>query len=155
MMDMTSASDPKNGQDRVEKAKVPQDAQPQRRAEAKKAFASAVLAFRETLPQLEKELRTSNSAVRATHEFRYSIALNPYAWLLASTGHDLEYALECSELACRLHPNNAAYIDTLARCHFKNGNITNAITLQKQAIAAEPSMRELQRNLQAFEAALK
>jgi len=46
-------------------------------------------------------------------------------------------------------------MDTLARCYFKNGNIENAIALQKQAIAAEPSSRELLRNLQAFEAALK
>jgi hypothetical protein len=155
MMEMTDASDPKQLSGRVEKSMAPQVKMPERRDEAKKAFASAVLAFRESLPRLEKNLRTSSDSDRATHQSHYSIALNTYAWLLASTGHDLEYALECSELACRLAPNNAAYIDTLARCNFRIGNIEDAITLQKQAIAAEPSMRELRRNLEDFQAAKK
>lgn len=155
MMEMTDASDPKQLPERVEKSMAPQAKMSQRRDEAKKAFASAVLAFRESLPRLEKSLRTSNDNDRATPQSHYSIALNTYAWLLASTGHDLEYALECSELACRLAPNNAAFIDTLARCNFRVGNIENAIQLQKQAIAAEPSMRELRRNLEAFQASTK
>ncbi len=155
MMEMTDASDPKQLPDIVEKSMAPQAKMPQRRDEAKKAFASTVLAFRESLPRLEKNLRTSSDSERATPQSHYSIALNTYAWLLASTGHDLEYARECSELACRLAPNKAAYIDTLARCNFRIGNIEDAITLQKQAIAAEPSMRELRRNLEVFQAATR
>jgi predicted Zn-dependent protease len=54
-----------------------------------------------------------------------------------------------------LAPNNAAYLDTLARCNFRIGNIEDAVTLQKQAIAAEPSMRELRRNLEVFQASIK
>jgi len=125
------------------------------RKQAEKAFATTVVAFRETLPRLEKNLATSSNNDGATHKKEYSNALNTYAWLLSSTDHDLSTALEYSELACRLTPNNPAFLDTLARCHFKNGNVVEAIAIQEQAVAASPELRELRRNLDNFKSALK
>jgi len=150
MMDVAGA-----GKEQKSPSSRPKDGEDPRRSEAEKAFASAVVAFRETLPRLESELRASNHGERATYQSRYAMALNTYAWMLASTGHDLEYSLECSELACRLLPNNPAYLDTLARCHFKNNDTAKAIQFQKRAIAAEPAMRELRRNLDVYQSAQK
>ncbi|MFN9938798.1 MAG: hypothetical protein ACK56I_04925, partial [bacterium] len=76
--------------------------------EGDQRIAEAIERFREALPRLERKSRLNHNR----HEFAtnlqlYTIALNTYAWLLACTERELEAALEASQRACQLQPNNA------------------------------------------------
>jgi tetratricopeptide (TPR) repeat protein len=123
--------------------------------EGDQRIAEAIERFREALPRLERKSRLNHNR----HEFAtnlqlYTIALNTYAWLLACTERELEAALEASQRACQLQPNNAAYLDTLARCYFQSGQIDEAVRIQKKAVAIEPFSREIIRTLEEYQAAL-
>ncbi len=129
-------------------------ADPEWNSESEQAIQQAIKEFRDVIPKLERDVRGSGANDLATYEFTYANTLNTYAWVLVSTDRDLATALECSQLACRLTPSSAAYLDTLARCYFKSGRIEEAIRCQKEAIAIEPWSREITRSLAEFEAAL-
>ncbi len=85
-------------------------------------------------------------------------ALNNLAWLYA-TSNDPRFfrpkdALELAKRALKL--KEAPYIlDTLAEANFKNGNIKEAILLEKQAIEMKPEKKDYyERQLQRFMNAL-
>ncbi len=129
-------------------------ADPEWNSESEQAIQQAIKEFRDVIPKMERDVRGSGTNDLATYESNYANTLNTYAWVLVSTDRDLETALECSQRACRLSPNNAAYLDTLARCYFKAGKIEEAIRYQKEAVASEAWSREISRSLEEYEAAL-
>ncbi len=122
--------------------------------ESEENVVNAIKKYREAIPKLERALRSNSSNDVATYQFEYANTLNTYAWILVCTDRELDAALECSQLACQVTPNQAAYLDTLARCYFKVGRIQEAVQTQLQSVALEPSSRELKRALTEYQAAL-
>ena len=122
--------------------------------ESEIAIQKAVHHFREAIPKLERAVRSNSPNDFATYQKAYVNTLNTFAWLLVSTDRELDTAIECSQLACRMQPYRAAYLDTMARCYFKDGRIEEAIQTQKDAVALEPYSREITRALTEYQSAL-
>lgn len=61
-------------------------------------------------------------------------ALNNYAYYLSLREERLDEALEMSERAVAMEPNNAAYLDTIGWIHFKLGNIEKAKMYIQQSV---------------------
>lgn len=87
-------------------------------------------------------------------------SLNSLAWLMVtgtdSTEIDLTIAHEAASLANKLQQGrDSSILDTLARVTARMGDLTTAISLQKQAIEQEPeeTQAELIATLQEYEAA--
>lgn len=90
---------------------------------------------------------------------------NEWAWLVSNTEGDFDKAVRFSHKSLELFKeqiegnpafsmkDSAGLLDTLGRCYFAAGDIGSAIRYQEQAIAYEPHMRVLQRQLQEFRAA--
>jgi tetratricopeptide (TPR) repeat protein len=81
--------------------------------------------------------------------------LNESAWLSASTNGNSSEAVAFASKACKLSPGIAAYVDTLARAYFANGQIQKAIDTQQEAIALDPHSRTMKRQLAEFTEALR
>lgn len=124
-------------------------------AEAEKAVEEAIGDYRSIVPSQERIARAYGRQDSATTRYNYGQTLNTFAWLLVCTDNDLATAIEFSRQACSLIPDNAALLDTYARCHFRMGRVAEAIRIQRRALALEPYSRELQRSLEEFQAALK
>lgn len=75
---------------------------------------------------------------------------NQFAWLTANTGGDAPQALRLSKRSVELFPNDYAYLDTLARCYFANGDLEQAISYQRLAIGVEPHFPPLKKQLKFF-----
>ncbi|MDZ4851300.1 MAG: hypothetical protein SGI77_18580 [Pirellulaceae bacterium] len=123
--------------------------------ESELAVEQAVKQFRQALPKLEREIQSNAPNEFASFQLDYAEALNMFAWTLVCTDRELDAALEHSQRACRLMPNSAAFLDTLARCLFEKGRVDEAIRTQKEAIALEPYSREIRRTLEEYESAPK
>lgn len=76
---------------------------------------------------------------------------NHLAWLIANTEGDFERALALSRRSLQLQPGEASLLDTLARCHYTTGDLENALEQQRKAVAMEPHIRALRRQLKFFE----
>lgn len=82
------------------------------------------------------------------------VGYNQWAWLIANTEGDFDKAVRYSERSLTLSPDNAGYLDTLARCCFAAGDLERAVRVQRRAVALEPTLRVMQRQLDEFERAL-
>ena len=84
-----------------------------------------------------------------------ALQLNAIAWNIA-TGEeprDLQVALRAAQRANELtEASNGAILDTLARVHYELGDLETAISLQKQALEANPEMAQIKDTLQDYEA---
>jgi tetratricopeptide (TPR) repeat protein len=118
--------------------------------ESNKIVEKTLAGFRAELTKLEKAARTNGPGEVATHRDRYATMLNNYAWLLVGTNQDLPIALEASQKSCALGPGEPGNLDTLARCHFKVGNVAEAVRTQKTVVAMVPYLREFNRSLDEF-----
>jgi tetratricopeptide (TPR) repeat protein len=92
------------------------------------------------------------------------MAMNQLAWMLvdpkgAVAEPNLDIAMRAATRACELTKNeDGPTIDTLARVHFRKGDVARAIELQKQAIAKTddgPMKTEMGATLEEYETALK
>ena len=81
--------------------------------------------------------------------------LNESAWLNASTNGNTAEAVAFATKACKLSPGIAAYVDTLGRAYFSNGQIQKAIETQQEAIALDPYSRTMKKQLAEFHEALR
>lgn len=84
-------------------------------------------------------------------------ALNAISWIMAAqmTGEerDLGIALSAAKRAAELTDNgDPSILETLARVHYEQGNLTDAITTQTLAVAADPDSEELKATLENYQA---
>lgn len=79
-------------------------------------------------------------------------AHNTLAWLQARCRRDLDAALEHSQFAIQLEPENAGYLDTLAEVHFQRGSQDKAIESMKKCVAMEPKNDYFRKQLKRIEA---
>lgn len=76
---------------------------------------------------------------------------NELAWIMINTGESVEAALRYAQRSVELDPGLAYSLDTLAVCHFKNGNVPLAVQYEHQALRLMPYREDLQRTLKQFE----
>lgn len=89
---------------------------------------------------------------------RYLAGLyNEWAWLTANTSNDpaeLQEAIVASKHSLALQPDEPAFLDTLGRCFYAAGEYQDAVEHQRRAVAQEPHLEVMQRQLETFEQAL-
>jgi hypothetical protein len=66
--------------------------------------------------------------------------LNTTAWLAARAQRNLDQATVYEQKALALHPNQSAYLDTMAEIHFAQGNRAKAIESSTRAIQYDPTV---------------
>jgi tetratricopeptide (TPR) repeat protein len=76
---------------------------------------------------------------------------NQWAWLVSNTEGDYAKAVEHSLRSLELSPDEASYLDTLARCYFAAGDLENAVKSQRRAVELAPHYQVMQRQLAQFE----
>ncbi len=79
------------------------------------------------------------------------VAYNQWAWLVSNTEGDAAKAVRYSQRSLELSPGTAGYLDTLARCHYAAGDLDAAIATQSAAVAKEPHIPALTRQLKFFQ----
>ena len=77
---------------------------------------------------------------------------NIYAWLVSNTEGDYQKALQYSLRSLELQPGDPSYLDTLGRCYYAVGDLDNAIKYQRRAVAKQPHLQVMRRQLKFFEA---
>jgi tetratricopeptide (TPR) repeat protein len=78
-------------------------------------------------------------------------ALNNLAWLCSQCGERATEALELSDRAVAMEPENYAYIDTAASAYFAAGNAAEAARLERRALIVRPNDSFMRRQLEKFE----
>ena len=121
--------------------KLIEDATAQLRADRKK--------YRRALKQAADKSSRDQARSRLAH------ADNQMAWLISNTFGDFDEALECSHESLELRPGTSAYLDTLGRCYYANGDFKNAVKYQAQAVKLEPHSAQIRRQLRTFQKALQ
>lgn len=76
--------------------------------------------------------------------------LNQYAWLVGNTVGDTKEAIRHSQRSLEIRPGSAGFLDTLARCYYRDGRIDEAIDIQQQALRRDPFSGQLKDQLQLF-----
>jgi tetratricopeptide (TPR) repeat protein len=102
-----------------------------------------------------KTLTTNSRSFEERAQAAYSLssAYNQLAWLVSNTEGDFDEALECSKKSLELRPDAAGFLDTLGRCYYAKGDLTNAIEAQSKAAAMEPHSPQILEQLALFKKA--
>lgn len=116
------------------------DQPPERRRNIERMVAAAMTDLRQKLSQREGQ---------------DSENFNLFAWLVGNTEGDLNEALGYGRRAVELHPNNGAYLDTLAHVYFAKKDYASAVKHQTQAAQQEPFSGLITKELKAFQEAAK
>jgi len=126
-------------------------------------------------PDLDEELRDKNRRLinEAIEAFRREIqeapddptSYNQLAWLIANTEGDPREARRNSERSLELlrsqsdekeiRQSEAGYLDTLARCHFAEGDLAGAVEIQSRAVELDPHSGQMGKQLALFKSALE
>ena len=81
--------------------------------------------------------------------------LNEYAWLVSNTTGDYDQALQASQRSLELTPDDAAKIDTCARCFFTLGRLDEALKMQQRALELMPHSPPMVRQLEMIQNAIE
>jgi tetratricopeptide (TPR) repeat protein len=108
----------------------------------------------------EIDVDEANNSLQRIGPFRLSnhqVAkrLNAYAWLVSNTEGNYKKALRYSLQSLQKTPNQAALMDTAARCYFAVGDFESAVKMQAEACRKMPHSPPLQRQLDQFRKAWK
>ncbi len=126
-------------------------------------------------PELDPELRDKTRRLinEAIEAFRREIqespddptSYNQLAWLIANTEGDPREARRNSERSLELlrsqsdekeiRQSEAGYLDTLARCHFAEGDLAGAVEIQSRAVELDPHSGQMSKQLGLFKSALE
>ena len=119
-------------------------------------ISKATKAFREEINEYEKEAAEAPTEdIRAIYHRELALAHNQLAWLVANTEGDYDEALRSSQRSLELRPETAGYLDTLGRCFYAKGDYKNAVLQQSRAVELDPHSRQILRQLEFFQKALK
>jgi uncharacterized Ntn-hydrolase superfamily protein len=77
--------------------------------------------------------------------------LNGLAWSCAENDLYLPDALKAAERAAALEPKSTDILDTLAEVHFRMGNVTKALEIERRAAALDPRNPYLQGQIERFQ----
>lgn len=129
---------------------------PQWHEQTRELIASAVDHFRQQIRTGQQAVAAAqNEELRAIYNRQLAGSKNQLAWLVSNTEGDFDEALRCSRRSLELRPATAAYLDTLGRCYFAQGQYEQAVRVQRQAVQLEPFSGQIRRQLELFETTLK
>jgi tetratricopeptide (TPR) repeat protein len=77
-------------------------------------------------------------------------AMNNLAWLCARCNRRLTEAMKFADRAAAAEPDNSAYLDTDAECHFRAGDKADAIKLETRALQLTPNDTFMMGQLRRF-----
>ena len=77
--------------------------------------------------------------------------MNNLAWLCARSNRRLTDAMKFADQAVTAEPDNSAYLDTDAECHFRAGDKADAIKLETRALQLTPNDTFMMGQLQRFQ----
>lgn len=124
------------------------------RAFFREQFELMVRHYRSLVSSEEARLAQSNFGQFAGAGAELSEYCNQLAWLLSNCEMHLEEALYLSGRSLEYYPEVPAYLDTMARCCFAAGRLTEAVQYQRKACSLSPHDRLMKAQLSQFEAAL-
>lgn len=106
-----------------------------------------------TAAEIEKKRMTEglNNELRSKPDDPES--LNRIAWILAINDIDRIRALELSKRAVKLAPTNLDFLNTMAECHYRQGNYDEAIAIESELVGKDPSNEQYWKQLQKFKEA--
>ena len=85
-----------------------------------------------------------------------AVHYNALAWFLAGLDRNHEEGMRAARRAVELEPGEPAYIDTLAECTFRKGDVAGAVRTIRRVVDLHPYANDYYRQqLERFEAALK
>jgi len=128
----------------------------ERRDETRRLIRRATESSRQNITEFTKGLTQIQAIPNADLELykrRVAMAHNQFAWLVANTEGDFEAAVASSHESLNLRPGEPAYLDTLGRCYYAAGDLTNAIKYQSEAVRKEPHSGQMKRQLALFKTA--
>ncbi|HVK14582.1 MAG TPA: hypothetical protein VM597_37940, partial [Gemmataceae bacterium] len=76
---------------------------------------------------------------------------NGLAWTMVNCNRDLDEARAHAEVAVRVAPTAAGYVDTLAEIHFRKKDRAKALELMKQCVKLEPANPYYRKQIARFE----
>jgi tetratricopeptide (TPR) repeat protein len=125
----------------------------EQQAETRRLIRQATEDSRQTIVEATQALSQVQAIPGQELEFykrRLAGAHNQFAWLVANTEGDFEAAVASSHESLKLRPGEGAYLDTLGASYFANGDLTNAIKYQTEAVRKDPHNGQLKRQLERF-----
>lgn len=129
---------------------------PEQQANIRKLVTAAAESFEKDMEKFKQA--GENPADPFSNDKReHATACNQYAWLVSNTFGDFDKAIRAShksvEIRQEMRQELGAYYDTLGRCYFAKGDLTNAIKYQTQALKFDPHSGQMKRQLALFEKA--
>ena len=104
------------------------------------------------LDTLKRIKRVGTVLSQQIHEYpRNANLLNHWAWLIANTEGDYQQALTYSRASLKQQPEEASFLDTLARCLYVTGDVEGALEQQRKAAQWDPHVHALKRQLAFLE----
>ncbi|HLF15057.1 MAG TPA: tetratricopeptide repeat protein, partial [Bacteroidota bacterium] len=76
--------------------------------------------------------------------------LNRVAWILSTSDLAKDRAIDLARRAAKLAPGDPRIMDTLAECHYRLGQINEAIAIASELVAKEPGNDHYWNQLQKF-----
>ena len=118
------------------------------------AINKAAARYRKEIREFADGFESDRSANRDTYRQALATSLNQYAWLVGNTQGDIQEAIQNSRKSLRLKMGEGGYLDTLARCYYRAGQLDEAVRVQRVAIERAPHELQIRRQLDVFENAL-
>ncbi len=106
------------------------------------------------IDQLQKPVEGTDLAEKRWSERELAVLLNRYAWLAANSHSKLAEAEQFSRAAVAIAPNNGDFLDTLATCLYRQNKFSQAVEIQKRAIAQKPYSNKLKTTLSRYREAV-
>jgi tetratricopeptide (TPR) repeat protein len=116
------------------------------------AIQSATEAYEREILQYQGQVEEGGGVLQDSAMVQGPLAyrLNEYAWLVSNTSGDFTRARRFSRRSLQIDPGNEAYLDTLGRCYFAEGDLENAIKYQQFACERAPHEQLIRRQLESF-----
>ena len=94
---------------------------------------------------------TPKADERYPREQKLARQCNRLAWLMAGAQRSPHRAVLLARQAVAVDPNNAHYVDTLARCLFIAGDVTKAVALARHSLHLDPGNPDFRNNVRQYE----
>ncbi|HEY6564396.1 MAG TPA: hypothetical protein VIY86_07850, partial [Pirellulaceae bacterium] len=111
---------------------------------------AACQAFELKIRQLQAEVEIASLEDALRGRFELANVCNEFAWLVSNTEGDFARAVQFSRLSLDCAPGTEAYMDTLGRCYYAQGDVAQAIHFQQMASERAPYAQQIQRQLALF-----
>ena len=142
------AADPSNPDFIIAMYRCP-DSEPEWTVDTMRRINGAKTRLRKQIEVQEEELRAHPRKQAPAEELARDY--NELAWLISNTEGDFAAAIRYSKKSLEVLADNAAFLDTLARCYYAAGDLKNAVKSQTRAAELAPYYQQIHRQLETFQ----